>query len=170
MVLQSFLPECQIAAAGTAWPRTSLRRGWNSVITDFPDSKQISRICSVRARDSTPDEPGRSFFGNNPGKLLAPDRDWCARHQEHRPGSWSAAAYALRKIREIGFQIRGIRDEAVARFLVIQPVKPSSVAGCMHWLRGGPRTWTLYRLARISQSMSISPSLVRRVDQPASIG
>ena len=113
MVLQSFLPECQIAAAGTAWPRTSLRRGWNSFITDFPDSKQISRICSVRARDSTPDEPGRSFFGNNPGKLLAPDRDWCARHQEHRPGSWSAAAYALRKIREIGFHIREIRDDAV---------------------------------------------------------
>src|SRR5207237_8533924 len=44
----------------------------------FPGSKQISRIYSVRARDSTPDEPGRSFFGNNLGKLLAPDPDRCA--------------------------------------------------------------------------------------------
>src|SRR5438270_2125388 len=85
------------------------------------------------------------------------------RHKEHRPGSLRAEAEAKRKIREIGFQIRGIRDEAVARFLVIQPVKQPSVERCMHWLTGGPRTRTFRGLARISQGMSISPALVRRV-------
>ncbi len=40
--------------------------------------KRIPRICSVRARDSTPDEPGRSFFVHDLGTLLAPAPDWCA--------------------------------------------------------------------------------------------
>src|SRR5205085_9750324 len=41
----------------------------------FPGFKKISRIRSVRAHDSTPHEPGRSFVMNNLGKFRAPEPD-----------------------------------------------------------------------------------------------
>src|SRR5207302_9624778 len=52
--------------------------------------ERILRICSVRARDSTRHEPGRSLFFNDVGKLLAPDPDWCAVPKSYRPGSLRA--------------------------------------------------------------------------------
>ena len=39
---------------------------------------RIPLILSVRVHDSTPHEPGRSFFVNDLGKVLAPDAEWCA--------------------------------------------------------------------------------------------
>src|SRR5438105_4219445 len=116
----------------------------------------------VRVHDSTPHEP--IFLSvNDLGKFRAPAADRCAVTKRASSGLVEGGGGNVEEDPGDRFSDPGIRDEAVARFLVIQPVKQPSVAGCMHWLRGGPRTWTLYRLARISKSMSISPALVRRV-------
>ena len=81
-----------LALLGTGTDKSTDGRGQkseNGLDTDFTDGT-ILRICSVRARDSTRHEPGRSLFFSDVGKLLAPDPDWCAVPKSYRPGSLRA--------------------------------------------------------------------------------
>src|SRR5205085_9366968 len=92
-----------IAAKRSVAPRLEqLHHGFPGFKTDFTDLLRArSRLDAQRARTI--------FLCERPREACRAGPDWRARHQEHHPGSWSAAAYALRKIREIGFQIREIR-------------------------------------------------------------